>query len=218
MNEKINTDELTINGTNDFCRHELLVMPKGNFEIIYADPPWQYKFPGTRKEKTEDYPTMKTKDICELPIKNLIAPNAVLFVWAIWTKLYDALDVIKAWGFDYKTVAFVWVKTNKTTDTQQFSFLPSDSFDAFWGMGSWTRSNVEVCLLGTKGKPLRRSASVHQVIYSPIQRHSKKPDETRERIVELMGDLPRLELFARQKADGWSVWGNEVKPDIALTA
>ena len=186
------------------------------YNIIYADPPWAYKFPGTRKEKTEDYPTMKTADICKLPIAELVAPNAVLFVWVIWTKLYDALEVMKSWGFEYKTVGFVWVKTNKTTDTQQFSFLPCDSFDAFWGMGSWTRSNTEVCLIGTKGTPIRKSASVHQVIYSPIQRHSKKPDETRERIVELMGDLPRVELFARQKANGWDVWGNEVECDIEL--
>lgn len=186
------------------------------YNIIYADPPWQYKFPGTRAEKADDYETMKTKNICELNIGELADENAVLFIWIIWTKLPDALEVIKAWGFEYKTVGFVWVKTNRNTATEQFSFLPTDSFDSFWGMGMWTRSNTEVCLIATKGKPNRRSASVHQLIYSPLQKHSKKPDEVRERIIELMGDLPRVELFARQKTDGWDVWGNQVESTIEV--
>ena len=91
----------------------------------------------------------------------------------------------------------------------------SDSL--FWGMGHWTRANAEFCMLATKGHPKRRSAGVHQVILSHIEEHSKKPEEARRRIVELIGDLPRIELFARQKADGWDVWGNEVACNVALT-
>lgn len=79
-----------------------------------------------------------------------------------------------------------------------------------FGMGFWTRANAEICIIATKGKPKRKSAAVHQVIMSHIEEHSKKPNETRERIVKLLGDLPRIELFARQPADGWDCWGNEV--------
>ena len=116
----------------------------------------------------------------------------------------DCFSVIKSWGFEYKTVAFVWIKLNKKSDT------------LFWGMGHWTRANAELCILATKGHTKRQSASVHQVILSRIEEHSKKPDEARKRIVELVGDLPRIELFARQKKDGWDTWGNEVESDIDL--
>ena len=84
----------------------------------------------------------------------------------------------------------------------------------FWGMGNWTRSNAELCLLATKGNPKRQSKSVHQIIVSPIEEHSKKPDEARKRIVELMGDVPRIELFAREHTPGWDVWGNEAPDSI----
>lgn len=131
-------------------------------------------------------------------------------------KLQEGLDVIKAWGFEFKTCGFVWIKTNKLTNTQQASFLPVDSFDSFVGMGRWTRANAEVCLIATKGKPKRLSAAVRQVVYSPLQRHSQKPAEVRDRIVELMGDLPRVELFARDKTEGWDAWGNEVTDSIKL--
>lgn len=109
--------------------------------------------------------------------------------------LKEALDVIEAWGFTYKTVAFNWVKQNK------------NGAGLFMGLGNWTRSNSEICLLAVKGKPKRVSASVHSVILSPLQQHSQKPGEARDRIVELMGDLPRIELFARETAPGWDSWG-----------
>lgn len=111
---------------------------------------------------------------------------------------------MKAWGFDYKTIAFVWIKQNKRTDS------------LFWGMGYWTRANAELCMLATKGHPKRQSARVHQVIISHIQEHSKKPEEARDRIVQLIGDLPRVELFARTKSDGWDVWGNEIDCDLKI--
>lgn len=111
---------------------------------------------------------------------------------------------MEAWGFVYKTVAFVWIKKNKKADS------------LFWGMGYWTRANAELCMLATAGQPKRRSASVHQVILSPIEEHSKKPDVVRERIVELLGDLPRVELFARKKTEGWDAWGNEIESDFSM--
>src|SRR5258708_2920911 len=100
-------------------------------------------------------------------------------------KLNEVFDLIKEWGFEYKTVAFTWIKKNKKSDS------------LFWGMGRWSRSNAELCLLATKGKPKRINADVHSVIVSPIEKHSKKPDEVRERIIRLCGDLPRSELFSR---------------------
>ncbi len=112
--------------------------------------------------------------------------------------------MIKAWGFTYKTVAFCWVKQN-----------PKSS-GWFFGMGNWTRANAEICLLATKGSPKRKAADVPQLIVAPREEHSKKPDETRNRIVRLMGDLPRVELFARQAPPGWDVWGNEVHSTISL--
>lgn len=119
-------------------------------------------------------------------------------MWVTFPCLLEGLKTIKAWGFDYKTCGFCWIKTNKKQNTP------------FWGMGYWTRANAEICLIAIKGKISRISKSVHQVIMSPIEEHSKKPDIVRDKIVELVGDLPRIELFARQYADGWDCWGNEV--------
>lgn len=113
-----------------------------------------------------------------------------------------AFDVITAWGFTYKTVAFVWVKQNKKA--------PS----LFWGLGNWTRSNAEFCLLATRGNIKRVAPNVHSVVMTPIERHSQKPDEVRDRIVKLMGDRPRIELFARQRVLGWDAWGDEVSDTI----
>ena len=125
-------------------------------------------------------------------------------MWATFPMLREALDVIEAWGFSYKTVAFNWVKQNR------------NGTGIFMGLGNWTRSNSEICLLATKGHPKRQAADIHQFIISPIEAHSKKPDETRDKIVSLMGDRPRVELFARQTPPGWDVWGNEVEPTAGL--
>ncbi len=177
------------------------------YSIIYADPPWQYKTyskKGQGRSAEKHYPTMTLDEICLLPVEQLADSDCVLFMWTTVPFLRDCFSVLDAWGFTYKTVAFVWVKQNRKTD------------GLFWGMGHWTRVNAEFCILATKGHPKRISASVHQVIVSHIEEHSKKPDETRERILSLVGDLPRIELFARQKTDGWDTWGNEVNNDIQL--
>lgn len=177
------------------------------YEIIYADPPWQYKVyskNGESRSAESYYPTMSIEDICKLPVKNIADDNCVLFMWMTFPTLKEGLKVIDEWGFKYKTVAFVWIKQNKKT--------PS----LFWGMGFWTRANAEICILATKGNPKRISAKVHQVIMTPVEEHSKKPNEARERIIELMGNLNKIELFARQKVSGWDAWGNEVDSDIDL--
>lgn len=170
------------------------------YNIIYADPPWSYKdkaLAGNRGACCK-YPVMGTKDICKFPVNDISAKDCVLFLWVTMPKLNESFELIKAWGFEYKTCAFTWIKTNRRTES------------LFWGMGRWTRANPELCLIATKGKPKRIAANVHSVVMSPIEEHSKKPDEVRKRIVDLCGDLPRIELFARQYADGWDCWGNEV--------
>ncbi len=173
--------------------------------MILADPPWEYRTyspKGRGRSAERYYPTMQLAEIKALPVADIADKDCALFLWVTIPQLEQAFAVIKAWGFTYKTVAFTWVKQNRKSDS------------LFWGMGYWTRSNVELCLLATKGRPRRASAGVHQVITSHIQEHSRKPEETHKRIIKLMGDVPRVELFARRKADGFDVWGNEVESDI----
>jgi len=175
------------------------------YNIIYADPAWGYNssMDGDRGVHNH-YETMQPKDMENIDVKSLADNDCVLFMWVTMPKLNQCFDLIKAWGFEYKTVAFTWVKLNKNKPTP------------FMGMGRWTRANAELCLLATKGKPKRISARVHSVVMTPIEAHSKKPSEVREKIIQLLGDLPRVELFAREKVDGWDSWGNEIKSDIIL--
>ena len=180
------------------------------YNIIYADPPWNYgsrvytaKTVGGKKGafySLEDYhyKTMSIDEIKKLPIKDISADNSILFLWVTFPNLIEGLEVIKSWGFTYKTLGFSWLKTNKKDNRP------------FFGIGYYTKSNCEVCLIGVKGKPPKASNSVSSVVISPREEHSKKPDEVRNKIVEFSGDLPRIELFARQYADGWDCWGNEV--------
>ena len=169
------------------------------YKIIYADPPWSYKdkaLAGNRGVEFK-YEVMSLEEIKKLSVDKIADEDCCLFLWITFPNLNIVFDVIKSWGFKYKTVAFTWVKKYKNGNN-------------FMGMGNWTRANAEVCLLCTKGKPKRISASVRQIIESVPERHSKKPDIVRDKIVELCGDLPRIELFARETADGWDSWGNEI--------
>ena len=181
----------------------------GKYNIIYADPPWSYRTyskKGQGRSAESHYPTMSIDEIKALPVSDLAANDCALFMWITFPCLYEALEVLSAWGFSYKTVAFTWVKQNRKSD------------GLFTGMGYWTRANAELCILATKGHPKRISASVHQIIMSHIEEHSKKPEEARSRIVQLMGDIPRVELFARQSPEGWDVWGNEVECSFQLSS
>lgn len=171
------------------------------YAIIYADPPWTfhtYSDKGKEKSPERHYSCMTIDEIYKLPVHKLAEDNCVLFLWVTFPLLCEGLQTVKTWGFRYKTIAFNWIKKNKKKDS------------LFWGLGYWTRSNSEICILATRGIPKRISKSVHQIIISKIEEHSKKPNEARDRIVELCGDLPRIELFARQEIDGWDCWGNEV--------
>jgi len=172
------------------------------YNIIYADPPWAYRVwskKGQGRTAEAHYSTMSKEDIESLPIREIADKNAVLFLWVTYPTLEQGLELVRKWGFTYKTCGFSWVKLNKKSNTD------------FVGLGYYTRANNEICLLCTKGKPLKRlDRSVRQIIMSHVEEHSKKPAQVRERIVKLFGDLPRIELFARQYADGWDCWGDEV--------
>ncbi len=181
------------------------------YQIIYADPPWNYKdkrdtHPRMSGGASSHYPTMNLVDIYNIGIslRSFLADDCMLFLWATFPNLTEALSVIKAWGFQYKTLGFSWIKTNKKNSKP------------FFGIGYYTKSNCEVCLIGVRGKPIKISDSISSVIISPRLQHSTKPPEVRDKIVELCGDIPRLELFSRSKVEGWDCWGNEVESDIEL--
>ena len=174
--------------------------------MIYGDLPLTYNdkaLAGNRGAGCK-YNTQSNNWICNLPVKDISTDDSILFLWVTMPKLNECWSVISQWGFEYKTVGFTWVKRNKKAPSW------------FWGMGRWTRANAELCLIATKGKPKRINCGVHSIVDTPIESHSKKPEEVKKRIIDLCGDLPRIELFARNKSDGWDVWGNEVESDIDL--
>jgi site-specific DNA-methyltransferase (adenine-specific) len=169
------------------------------YNIIYADPPWEYKESGSGNRVVKaHYPTMSIEDIKSLPIQDISDDTSILFIWVTFPRLEQGLEVIKAWGYKYYGLGFDWVKTSKNGK-------PS------WGMGYYTRQNTEICLIGVKpkGRIKPKARNVLSVIHSKRREHSRKPDEVRNKIVEICGDIPRIELFARQHAEGWDCWGNE---------
>lgn len=178
------------------------------YDLIYADPPWHWK---ARSEKGEDrsaknhYNIMSLEDIKALPVSDLANDNSVLLMWAIDPMLDKAFEVIKAWGFTFKTVGFYWVKQN----------LKSDTF--FTGLGYYTRANPEQCLLATRGKGLlRKDMGVPRLLINPRGRHSEKPPLAIRRIERLFGDVKRLEMFSRHQFPGWDVFGDQVENSIII--
>ena len=186
------------------------------YKIIYADPPWEYRVwskKGHGRSAANHYVTQTIERMKMLHVSQICEKNCVLLMWATAPCLKEAFELGETWGFVYKTVAFVWIKTNKNNQT------------LFTGLGYYTRANAEMVLLFTKGKPLqRKSKDVKQVLISKVGKHSVKPSEIRDRIVSLFGDLPRVELFARSRPgffpnyeyDGWDVYGNEVLDSIKM--
>jgi len=171
----------------------MIQFPKRKYQIIYADPPWSYrdKMKGYSFSLDHEYKTQSRQWIARLPIANLAEDTACLFLWATSPLLDEGIKTMADWGFHYKTVAFVWSKYTKTGK------LVSN-------LGRWTMGNVELCLLGVKGKPnkWRRNNSIKQLVQAERTRHSVKPNEVRKRIVDLLGDRPRIELFARERIAG----------------
>ena len=170
------------------------------YKVIYADPPWYFKTYsslGEGRNPNNHYPCMEIKDIENLPVANLADKDCVLLMWVVDAMLDQAIGIIKAWGFKYKTVGFTWAKTNR----KKLGF--------FTGLGYWTRGNPEMCLLATKGSPKRISKSVPQLVVEQRREHSRKPDIIYNHIENLL-DGPYVELFARNTRPGWDNWGNEV--------
>jgi N6-adenosine-specific RNA methylase IME4 len=182
---------------------DLRALAGGRFGVIYADPPWSFEvYSGKGKQRAAErhYDTMSLEDIKALPIEALAADDCALFLWVVNPELPGALEVIRSWGFQYKTVGFTWVKQNRGGE------------GLFMGLGYWTRANAESCLLATRGSPSRLAKDVHQIVISPLAEHSRKPDEVRARIERLVPG-PYLELFARRPVAGWTTWGNEITDD-----
>lgn len=176
------------------------------YNVIYADPPWKYCDVHTWHKMgggvAQHYKTMDVVEIENMSdtIKNIAAADCLLFMWVTFPNLKEGLRIIDSWGFTYKTLGFSWIKLNKKNKKP------------FFGIGFYTKSNCEVCLIGIKGKPskLIKSNRVSSCIISERMEHSKKPDEVRTRITELVGQVPKIELFARQEVENWDCWGDEV--------
>jgi N6-adenosine-specific RNA methylase IME4 len=177
--------------------------------VICPDPPWPfetYSVQGRQRSPDRNYSTLSLDEIKALPVPLLAAENCALLLWSVWPDHPGVIDIITAWGFEYKTCGFLWVKTTKDAE-----IITLDGDGLHWGMGFATRSNTEPCLLATRGHPLRLAADVHQVIIAPVGEHSEKPDEAYRRMQRLYPG-PYLELFARKPREGWTTWGNELPP------
>jgi N6-adenosine-specific RNA methylase IME4 len=182
-----------------------------SYGAILADPPWTYHAWGENtgpngRTAAKHYDCMTVEDIAALPIADLAADNCALFLWAVWPDIFRAQEVIEAWGFEYKTIAWLWAKLN-----------PS-SVGFHYGLGSYTRANTEPCLLAVKGSMPPAVRDVQALIISPVREHSRKPDEQYDKIERLYPDVPWVELFARRRRPGWDVWGDEVESTIELEA
>lgn len=200
------------------------------YQLIYADPPWEYDNAASRGAAKNHYPTMKLEDMKRLPVWALSEPNSVLVMWYTGNFADEAQELAKAWGFKVKQMfCFTWVKwteqaertINKSLEKQP----PEDFYDLLalvekvtrMNGGNYSRQNQESCLVAVRGRGLERhSASVKQVIYSPMSDHSAKPAEARIRLEQLYGDVSRIELFARTAADGWDCWGNQCDSSVQL--
>ncbi len=172
------------------------------YGAIYADPPWHFRnwsAKGTGRNAVSHYDCLDFATLASLPIAQLAADDCALFLWATDPLLPRALDLIRAWGFEYKTVGFYWVKLNTAAKHEA---------DFFTGLGYWTRANPEQCLLATRGKPPRKAKDVRRLIVERRREHSRKPDDVRNRIERLV-DGPYLELFARETKLGWHCWGDQ---------
>lgn len=183
-----------------------LPFPSAKYEVIYADPPWHY-YGDPQKDQAagKHYDLMSTDDIAALPVSSITAPRAALFLWATGPRLPEAIEVMKAWGFHYRGVAYVWVKTAR--DGHIIS-----------GQGvrpTFTKPTTEFLLVGStsrRGRPLKLLTEAQgQVVLASRGRHSEKPAVFREKIIELLGDVSKIELFARERVSGWDAWGNELE-------
>lgn len=191
-------------------------LPHGHFRAIMADPPWRFQSRTalqsgnwtSRRDAEKHYAVMGVDAIAALPVRDLTAKGAHLFMWTTGPFLRQAFDVIDAWGFRYSAVAFTWIKYKRKHDPLQLRVLPLAEEDLHVGLGLTTRKNAEFCLLARRGNARRQAKNVREVILSPVREHSRKPDEAFER-VRAYCEGPYLELFSREQRPGWTTWGHE---------
>jgi len=171
-----------------------------SFRVICPDPPWRYdQYRDTKHGAAKShYGTMSDADIAALPVGDLASEDAYLFLWVTGPVLCEGRHkpIMEAWGFEVVTIPFVWVKTYHDGKP-------------YCGLGRYTRSATEFVVLGRRGRFWRESASVYQVVTAPVGKHSEKPQEVYDRIVKFCGDVPRVELFARKRREGWTSHGDE---------
>lgn len=199
------------------------------YDVILADPPWSFRVwnrdTGNGRSAESHYPTMTIDELCDLPIGDLAADNCALFLWCVWPSIFEYVPpLLKAWGFEYKTLGFEWWKLNKKwhraflpmmLQCGDYTFLERLFF---MGMGYYGRANSEPCLLAIRGNMPVVSRAERNFIIAPIQEHSRKPDDQYRKIEALYPEANYLELFARRKRAGWSSWGNQVECDIRIAA
>ena len=178
------------------------------YNIIYADPPWKFDNKSTggsmNSGATQKYSTMTIDDLKALDIQSISADDCALVMWWVGAMPQEAIDLVREWGFVLKNMnGFVWNKLTK-------NYLP------FFGMGFYTRAGSESAIIAIKGKPPVNSHSVRAVLNAKVGKHSEKPDIFRDKIVDLFGDVPRLEMFARKNSEGWDVFGDEVEQSISI--
>lgn len=205
------------------------------FSVVYADPAWSYSNKGTRAAADNHYPTTSIADLKRLPVWDLAADDSVLFMWWVPPMPLEAIELARAWDFKVKNMcAFTWAKLNQNAfqnwDRQlarhheeagavdSLDFMEMLNAQTRMGLGNYSRSNAENCLVAVRGNGLERlAANVKQMVYAPVSEHSAKPEEVRHRIEQLYGDVPRVELFARgTPAPGWVGWGNECEGSLKL--
>ena len=190
----------------------MIKLPNKKYNIIYADPPWHYGSKSAVNNTTgsaikplsDHYSTMSLQELKNMPIKNMTKDHAACFMWVTDSHIDEALEVLRSWGFAYKTIAFNWVKT-----TSKGNYCKN--------VAPWTMKSSEICLLGIKGRmtKYKQANNIESLVIAQRTQHSQKPNEVRKRIENLFGDLPRIELFARETAEGWDSWGNEVDENSA---
>lgn len=181
------------------------------YGVIYLDPNWKFEVydrdTGNGRSAESHYHTMPIEEMKKINMARLAKDDCVMFIWIVWTHLPQALELVASWGFEYKTLAFLWTKLNPKAGLK---IIPATDHRLwFMGMGFWTRANTEGCFLFTRGNPHCRDHGVRQLIVSPRRLHSQKPDEAYERIERLVKG-PYIEVFARNTRSGWASLGDEI--------
>ena len=190
-------------------------LPRGYFRVALVDPPWRFSTwspHGRHRCADRHYRCEELEQLKQVvPISELMAPDSLIFLWVVQTHLPAALQLLEAWNFEFKTVGFIWIKMPKQWSANKLPLRIRPKM----GMGYYTRANSEQCWIACRGNGIKRQdKGVDQVLYAPIREHSRKPDEVIHRIDRLVGDVPRIELFARQQRPGWEAWGDQVQLNL----